>query len=68
MAKIHRGGKDKLAELREKHRTTTELLLGVLGEILSVTEEQANQAALGKQIQSVIETYGGVEFLRSECE
>jgi uncharacterized protein YejL (UPF0352 family) len=36
MAKIHQRGKDKLAELREKHRATTELLLGVLGEILSV--------------------------------
>ncbi len=68
MAKIHRRGKDKLVELREKHRAITELLLGVLGEILSVTEEQSNQTALGEQIQSVIETYGGVEFLRSECE
>ena len=68
MAKIHQRGKDKLAELREKHRATTELLLGVLGEILSVTEEQANQTALGEQVRSVIETYGGVEFLRSECE
>ena len=68
MAKIHQRGKDKLVELREKHRATTELLLGVLGEILSVTEEQTDQTVLGEQVKSLIETYGGVEFLRSECE
>ena len=35
---------------------------------MSVTEEQSNQTVLGEQVHSVIESYGGVEFLRSECE
>ncbi len=67
IARIHNRGKEKLVELRERHRATTEALLGILGEIIEASDELADKAALGHQIQGLIATHGGSEKLRSQC-
>ncbi len=67
IARIHNRGKEKLVELREKHRTTTAALLEVLGEIIEVSDETKDETALGRQIQDLIATHGGSEKLRSQC-
>ena len=69
LAKIHQRAKERLIELREKHRAITEHLLKLLREVLEVAdEEESNEAKMGCQIQLIMKAYGGVEFLRSECE
>jgi len=65
---IHTNAKAKLVELREKHLTQTEALLGVLTEILVVSNESLNDTALGQQVQSVLKGHGGSELLLLQCE
>lgn len=65
---IHTNAKAKLLELREKHLTQTEALLGILAEILVVSNESLNDAALGHQVQSVLKGHGGSELLLEQCE
>lgn len=65
---IHNRGKEKLQELRERHRATTEALLEVLGEILEVADDSPDEATLGRQVRSVVSAGGGTEYLRHQCE
>lgn len=60
--------KAKLVELREKHLTQTEALLGVLAQILVVFNGSLNDTALGQQVQSVLTCHGGSELLLLQCE
>lgn len=65
---IHNNAKAKLVELREKHLAQTEALLGVLAQILSVSSENIDDAALGQQVQSVFTSLGGSQLLLEQCE
>ncbi|MBR8841076.1 MAG: Tn3 family transposase, partial [Stigonema ocellatum SAG 48.90 = DSM 106950] len=65
---IHNNAKAKLVELREKHLAQTEALLGVLAQILSVSSESIDDAALGQQVQSVFTDHGGPQLLLERCE
>ncbi len=67
IAHIHNRGKEKLVELRERHRAATAALLEVLGEIIEASDEIKDETALGRQIQDLIATHGGSEKLRSQC-
>ena len=64
LATIHNRGKERLEQIREEDRATTEALLGVLGEIIDANDSSPNETVLGRQVQSVIQTYGGSEKLR----
>lgn len=63
LAAIHNQAKTRLVELREKHLAQTQSLLGVLAEILEVSSETPDEAALGKQVQSVLQHHGGTTLL-----
>jgi hypothetical protein len=63
MQTIHNKAKIKLVELRELHLTQTRDLLGVLAEILSVSNASSDNAALGEQVQSVLTGHGGSQLL-----
>ncbi len=65
---IHTKAKAKLVKLREKHLTQTEALLGVLAQILVVSNDSLNDTALGQQVQSVLTCHGGSELLLLQCE
>ncbi len=68
LATIHNRGKERLKQIREEHRATTEALLGVLGEILDANDATPNETILGRQVQSVIQTHGGSEKIRYQWE
>lgn len=63
LAAIHNQAKTRLVELREKHLAQTQSLLEVLAEILEVSSETSDEAALGKQVQSVLQHHGGTTLL-----
>lgn len=82
MASIHKKGRDHLEELREAHRTESERLLGVLGDVLSAVREatapggggqapvpagDAEEAA-GRLVLKTLERAGGVESLSAAHE
>lgn len=55
---IHNNARTKLVELREQHLVQTEALLIVLAEILKVSSESQDNAALGQQVQSLLKGHG----------
>ncbi|GAC1490146.1 MAG: Tn3 family transposase [Chamaesiphon sp.] len=62
--KIHNNAKERLKELREKHLTQTSELLAMLGEVLTVSNEtQDNAALLGQQVLEIFASQGGTELL-----
>lgn len=65
---IHNHAKTRLVELREQHLAQTEVLLGVLAEILEASNDSLGDAVLGQQVQSVLKNHGGSEDLLRQCE
>jgi hypothetical protein len=65
---IHNHAKTRLVELRKHHLTQTEALLKVLTEILEVSSDSQDDAALGQQVQSLLKGHGGPELLLQQCE
>jgi TnpA family transposase len=68
MKTIHNHAKDKLVELRERYRTQAEDLLGVLAEILRVSDESDDHARLGAQVHTVLQSHGGAKNLLEQYE
>ena len=65
LATIHNRGKERLEQIREEQRATTEALLGVLGEVLDANDAATNETILGRQVKSLIQTHGGSEKIRT---
>ncbi len=67
MGKLHNRGKERLEELRKRHRETTENLIEVLGEILRTPEED-DCTRLRERVRRVLDTHGGTEVLTESYE
>jgi len=68
MSRIHLKGKEELEQLRERHRTMTESLIGVLTDILQTVDEHQDDGQLAQQLRELLVVHGGTEALRLECE
>lgn len=69
LLKIHNKAKERLKELRERHLLQTSEMLGMLGQVLTVSQEsQDNLAALGQQVLAILNEHGGPELLLLKYE
>ncbi|MCQ9166034.1 Tn3 family transposase [Arthrobacter sp. STN4] len=78
MATIHKKGRERLEELREAHRTESERLLGILGDVLTAArdaDQEANGdadterlATTGSAVLEVLAAGGGIDRLRDSHE
>ena len=68
LATIHNRGKERLEQIREEQRATTEALLGVLGEVLDANDTAPDEKILGRQVKSLIQIHGGSEKIRASWE
>ncbi len=63
MRKIHHRSRQRLVELREQHLKQTEVMLGVLAEILEVSVDNPDEQTLGNQVQALLQSHGGATDL-----
>jgi hypothetical protein len=68
VSRIHLKGKEELEQLRERHRTLTESLIGVLAEILQTVDDNQDDGKLAQQLRGLLVIHGGTEALRLECD
>jgi len=68
MTRLHTQGKEALVALRERQRSMTDRLVGVLAEVLEQADANAAEgdAALGCRVRRVLDARGGAEALRDD--
>jgi TnpA family transposase len=71
----HNNAKQRLRDIRDKHRSLSEMMVEAFAEIVNrveetdrLDEEQNKDALLGKQIRQMIAAKGGTQKLKAECE
>jgi TnpA family transposase len=67
ITRMHQSGRDKLAKLRDDHRTTTAELIDVLASVVQTTDDATNDQHLGAAIRGVLTEHGGIPSLRTAC-
>ncbi|EAW34574.1 hypothetical protein [Lyngbya sp. PCC 8106] len=65
---IHNKAKEELDRLRQKHLETTEKLVDIFTNVLQVFGDESTDTETMTEIQSILNTAGGVEQLLIECE
>ena len=67
---MHKKARSKLGELREHYRSRTQELLLVFSNILGVVKDRAQDGTIldSNYIVSQLDEYGGVDFLKSDCD
>ncbi len=68
MQTIHHRARQRLLELREQHLKQTELMLGVLTEILEVSTESPDDKTLGASVQELLQHMCGANQLLESCQ
>jgi TnpA family transposase len=68
MRKIHYRARQRLVELREQHLKQTEVMLGVLTEILEVYVDNVDEQTFGNQVQALLQSHGGATELLERCQ
>ena len=68
MQMIRNQAKARLVNLRESHLSQTKTLLEQFAEVLTVSSEPKTEAALGQQVQFVLDRHGGAKQLLQQCE
>ena len=68
MQKLHTQAKNRLVELREKHRAQTETLLSVFAEIVRASDENQDHAAFGAQVKTLLAAHGGTTAILEQYE
>lgn len=68
MRKIHYRARQRLVELREQHLKQTEVMLGVLAEILEVSVDNPDEQTFGNQVQALLQSHGGATELLERCQ
>jgi len=66
--KIHKSARERLSELREKHLAQTESILGLFTEVLQVSITDADDAAVGSGVRSLLQLHGGGSTLLEQCQ
>ena len=65
---IRNQAKARLVQLRESHLSQTKILLEQFAEVLTVSSHSDSEAALGHQVQFVLERHGGAKQMLQQCE
>ena len=68
MHKIHSSARERLSELREKHLAQTESMLNLFTEVLQVSMTEADDAAVGSGVRSLLQLHGGGSTLLEQCQ
>jgi hypothetical protein len=68
MARIETHAKEELAQIRERQRETTEMLVGAFAEVLQVLDRDPADLEAGPLVKQAVARHGDVRELLASCE
>ncbi|MFT6810501.1 MAG: hypothetical protein ACJA01_003745 [Saprospiraceae bacterium] len=68
MRKLHRRAKEELKLIHEHHRKWEEQMMSVFNQVLLQATPSCKDAALGKNVRTILESSGGVDYLTQQYQ